>query len=87
MEDDPGSEDRRARRVQVRVMALRYLAMVVVGPLATVEELVRYLNNGRLMGREECSVDDWTRQVAVEVAEELGMPVPEVFTCVPLNSP
>ncbi|KAH3781516.1 hypothetical protein DPMN_159346 [Dreissena polymorpha] len=61
--------------------------MIVVGPFATVEDLVRYLNNGRLMGREECSVDDWTRQVAVEVAEELGMPVPEVFTCVPLNSP
>ncbi|KAH3781518.1 hypothetical protein DPMN_159348 [Dreissena polymorpha] len=46
-----------------------------------------YLNNGRLMRREECSVDDWTRQVAVEVVEEFGKPVPEVFTCVPLNSP
>ncbi|KAH3795266.1 hypothetical protein DPMN_148815 [Dreissena polymorpha] len=61
--------------------------MVVVGPEATVEDLVRYHNNGRLMGREECTVDEWIRQVAVEVAEELGLLIPEVFTCVPLNSP
>ncbi|KAH3892748.1 hypothetical protein DPMN_016876 [Dreissena polymorpha] len=86
-EHDPGSEARRARIVQVRVIVLRYLTTVVVGPEATVEDLVRYLNNGRLMGREKCTVDEWTRQVAVEVAEELRLPIPEVFTCVPLNSP
>ncbi|KAH3775396.1 hypothetical protein DPMN_176798 [Dreissena polymorpha] len=86
-EDNLGSEERKARIIRVRAIALRYLARILVGPEASIDDLVCYLNNGRLMGREECSVDEWTRRVAIEVAEELELPVPDTFTCVPLNSP
>lgn len=87
MDEEVGSTSTDTR-FRLRVSALQYLARTLVGLDADIGDLVDFINrSGCLDGRESCQVDQWTRRVANETAEELGLPVPEEYTCNPINSP
>lgn len=81
-------EDGKDTRTDRRVEALDYLARALVGPEASIDDLLKFLNGlDQLNAREECEVDEWTDGVVVNVARALGLVAPRRPTCVPLNSP